>query len=129
MKIKPKQTCKLVVRLPEYIEPEQFKVKVNNAPMKPSFKGRWAHLGTVKKNAIATVMFPMPLREKRVTVGGVDYTLTIKGNVAVDCQPRGRRYPFFVHPEYMSMTVPYGKLPFLDGARKIITVPKSARSE
>ena len=61
-----------------------------------------------------------------------EYSLTIKGNVAMDCKPAGKRYPFFIHPEYNSARVPQKtktmfvpkRLPFLDGAVKVKTITK-----
>ena len=90
------------------------------------------NINDVPANKAITLTFPLPIKEKKVNVGGKEYSLTIKGNVAMDCKPAGKRYPFFIHPEYNSARVPQKtktmfvpkRLPFLDGAVKVKTITK-----
>jgi hypothetical protein len=141
----PRQAGELTVRLPEYIKPHQFRMRVAGEEVEPEFQGRWAILRTVKAGERVEVEFHMPIRKKRVTIPTpfaqarlegshkakpVNYFLKIKGNVVVDCEPRGERYPYFVHPEYLQdqpswktveRVIPQ-KLPFVDGAVKIKTL-------
>jgi hypothetical protein len=130
VEITPKQNGKLVVRIPEYVSAWDLQAQTaDRKNLSVNVIGRWADLGQVAANKTIILKFPLPVAQKRVDVGGVSYTLTFKGNVAMDCQPRGTRYPFFVHPEYQrppvwreTRRIVPSRLPFLDGALPIKTL-------
>jgi hypothetical protein len=94
--VKIKQPCRLEVRLPEWTSAEVTSCEVNRRARPLSFAGRYAKVGRLKRDDLVSVTFPISERTIKETIGGLPYTLTIKGNTVVSIDPPGRYYPFYV---------------------------------
>ncbi len=87
--------CSLEVRIPEWVKPEETGCTVNGEARSLGWQGRYARVGPVKPKDAVTLTFPIAERMVKETIGGVDYTLAVKGNDVVLIDPPGRHYPFY----------------------------------
>lgn len=132
VEIIPKKSCKLKIRLPEYVNVNALRTYVQGKRVETRAMGRWLLLDQADANKVVTLEFDLPLSKKQLQAGPQSFNVSFKGNVAYDCDPPGERYPYFLHPEYLHGKVPMRKmkrtlpaiLPFLDGAAPIIKVSK-----
>ena len=99
--IKLKQPCTLAVRIPEWVKPEATVGKVNNRRQQLKWDGRYALVGKVASGDKVELTFPIAERTvKEETIGGVPYTLIIKGNDVVDIYPPGKNGPLYQRRHY-----------------------------
>jgi len=98
--VKVKKPCKLSVRIPEWVKPEETACKVNSKARELSWNGRYAKVGEVNSGDVAALTFPISERTVKETIAGVDYTLIIKGNTVVFIDPPGKRNPFYQRAHY-----------------------------
>ncbi len=95
-----KTACNVEVRIPEWVDPEGVSCFVNDTPRKPVFRGRYAQVGPVESGNLVTVVFPISERTVAATIGGVSYTLVIKGNDVVSIDPPGECQSFYQRAHY-----------------------------
>ena len=103
MDIKIKKPCKSVlVRVPEWIEEGSKEVActVNGESSEFSWEGRYVSVGAVEPGVKITVTFPVWERTVKEMIGGVLYTLAIKGNTVVFIDPPGKNCPFYQRDHY-----------------------------
>ena len=103
--VKIKQPCKLQVRIPQWVDPEETTCQVNGEKRALTFNGRYAHLGDVEAGDVAAIEFPIAERTVKTTIGGKHYTLVIKGNEVVFIDPQGQWYPFYQRDHYRNNRV------------------------
>jgi|GEM_PF-1575272 len=100
VEVKIKQACELSVRIPEWVQPEQAKCQVNGTERSLSWDGRYAVVGKVQPNGVATLTFPIFERTDKVQIQGKEYTLIRKGNDVVHIDPPGKYCPLYQREKY-----------------------------
>ncbi|MFN8006891.1 MAG: hypothetical protein U0V70_07700 [Terriglobia bacterium] len=85
--MKVKQQAHLLVRIPEWVTPDQTHCRVNQRERTLSWEGRYAVVGGVHAGDLATLTFPMVERTDKVLIEKAAYTLIRKGNEVVAIDP------------------------------------------
>ena len=101
--LKIKRQCDdVLVRVPEWIESGSGKVgcKVNQENRELSWEGRYIRIGSTERGDTIEVTFPIFERTVKEMIGGVLYTLVIKGNDVVLIDPPGKNYPLYQRDNY-----------------------------
>ncbi len=98
--VKVKQPLDLSVRIPEWVTPDQVRCRVNAQDRPIGFAGRYAQVGSVQANDVATLSFPIAERTDRVWIEKTHYTLVRKGNDVVDIEPPGDSFPLYRRDYY-----------------------------
>jgi hypothetical protein len=98
--VRVKQSCNVEMRIPEWVQPDEVSCAVDGKPVTPSFRGRYAQTGYVQGGSTAMVTFPISERTVEATIGGLPYTLIIKGNDVVSIDPPGTLYLFYQRAHY-----------------------------
>jgi hypothetical protein len=97
--VRMKAACNVEIRIPEWVKPEEVSCFVNDIPREPVFRGRYAQVSPESGNTV-TMVFPTSERTVKATIGGVSYTLIIKGNDVVSIDPPGTWHPFYQRAHY-----------------------------
>jgi hypothetical protein len=121
--IKVKQACKLSVRIPEWVHPEETACRVNGQARKLRWKDRYAQIGQVDSGDIVALVFPITERTVKEKIGGVNYTLIIKGNTVVSINPPGKHYTFYQRAHYRENSVRWVKRPRFVWSRPLLQWP------
>lgn len=95
-----KTSCNVEIRTPEWVKPEEVSYFVNNIPRESVFRGRYVKVGFVESGNLVTMVFPISERTVNTTIGGVSYTLIIKGNDVVSIDPPRIWHPFYQRTHY-----------------------------
>jgi hypothetical protein len=95
-----KTSCNVEIRIPEWVKPEEISCFVNNIPRVIKFQERYAQVGSVERGNVVTMNFPISERAVKTSIGGVSYTLIIKGNDVVSIDPPGQWHPFYQREHY-----------------------------
>ena len=66
-------------------------------------------VGGVKAADIVALTFPIKERTIKETIGGVEYTMVIKGNTVVFIDPPGKIYPTYQRAHYRENKVRWVK--------------------
>jgi len=98
--VKVKKACELEVRIPEWVKPDECACTINNAGRLLSLDGRYAKVGGVKPDDIATLTFPIFERKDEVLIEGRKYTIVRKGNDMVKIDPPGKYCPLYQRAHY-----------------------------
>ena len=105
VEISMKRTCKnVMMRIPEWVESgsDQVLCEVNGKPWDFNWGGRYIHTGKINDGDTVTITFPISERTVKEKIGGVDYTMGIKGNTVVSIDPPGKYNPFYQRNHYRS---------------------------
>ena len=97
-----KQKAAVQVRIPAWVSIDDVIVTVNDVPRPISFDGRYALIGEVDAGATATIFVPLEESSVRTTIGGAEYTLTLRGADVVDIDPEGTVAPLYQRDAYRS---------------------------
>ncbi len=102
----------VLVRMPEWVVAKApgLTAEANGRALAFHWEGRYLNLGSAKPGDIVAVNFPIPRRQTRVTIGGVDYTLDIKGNTVIDIDPPGQNGPLYQRTYYAASKAPVRKV-------------------
>lgn len=95
-----KISCNVEIRTPEWVKHGEVLCFVNNVPRELVFQGRYVQIGPVESGNVVTMVFPISERTVKTTIGGVSYTLIIKGNDVVSIDPPGQWHPFYQREHY-----------------------------
>lgn len=95
-----KTSCNVEIRHPEWVKPEEVSCFVNNVPREIVIQGRYVQVGSVEMENVVTMTFPISERIEKTSIGGVPYTLLIKGNDVVSIDPPGQYHPFYQREHY-----------------------------
>jgi hypothetical protein len=95
-----KRDLDLSVRIPEWVEPDDVRCRVESEDRELEFDGRYAQVGHVAAGQKVTVTFPIAERTDHVMVLGEPYTLTRKGNEVVAIDPPGNYCPLYQRANY-----------------------------
>jgi len=95
-----KTACNVEIRIPEWVKHEEVSCFVNNVPRELVFQGRYAKIESAESGNVVTMTFPISERTVKTSIGGVSYTLIIKGNDVVFIDPPGQWHPFYQRAHY-----------------------------
>jgi hypothetical protein len=95
-----KTSCNVEIRIPEWAKLEEVTCFVSNIPREIVIHGRYAHVGSAEKGNVVTMNFPISERTEITSIGGVPYTLIVKGNDVVSIDPPGQWHPFYQREHY-----------------------------
>jgi hypothetical protein len=95
-----KTACNVEIRIPEWVKHEEVSCFVNNVPRELVFQGRYAKIESAESGNVVTMTFPISERTVKTSIGGVSYTLIIKGNDVVFIDPPGQWHAFYQREHY-----------------------------
>jgi len=110
--LKMKMTCeKVLIHAPEWIPTgsDQITAEVDGKPAAFRWDSRYIDLGKIKKGKRVQIKFPISERMQKERIGGVDYTLLIKGNTVISIDPPGQYSPLYNRDSYRKITRPGGR--------------------
>jgi hypothetical protein len=92
-----KQDCKVRVRIPEFVMPEEMKASSNLGEIKAKVWGNYLELGDRKSGEKIVVSYPLPVRDEEITIGNpgfqqYQYRVTWKGDTVVRMTPIGEQF-------------------------------------
>ncbi len=99
-----KQDCKLNIRIPEWVKPEQVECSISGQTKEKKWRGRYFAVGPVKTGQVITMTFPITERQVGVDIEKQYYKLIIKGNDVVNIDPPGRFCPLYQRDYYRENT-------------------------
>lgn len=99
--IRAKQDLKnLELRLPQWVEPSDFRVEVDGKARPLTFEGRYAIVGKVDNGQTAVMKFPISERTVKESIQGTEYTFVVRGNDVVAVDPPGKYRPLYQRGMY-----------------------------
>lgn len=113
-----KQSLKLSVRIPGWVDKTEVQVTVDEDPVRIDYDRRVARIGHVNKGQTVKITFPIKVVKKPVRVRYYEegfniqqaYVLTLKGNTVVDIKPEGQFNPLYQRDYYLSDKTRYKKV-------------------
>ncbi len=108
--VKVRQPCELSIRIPEWVRPEQVRCQVNGTNRNTAWEGRYALVGPVKPDDLATLTFPIETRTDTVYVERQRYRLARKGNDVILIDPPGRNCPLYQRSHYRENSTRWKRL-------------------
>lgn len=101
--IRIKSSCKnLLVRVPAWVKDDGQEVicRVNGTVRKTGWEGRYFSLGRCSQGDRISITFPLEQRTVKETIGGVAYTLVLKGSTVVSIDPASKIGPLYLRAQY-----------------------------
>ncbi len=94
--VRLKQACSVRVRIPEFADPEEIKVRSNQAEIKARIWGNYLEFGERQTGEEIVMTYPMPLRDEETVIGNrgfrqYRYRVTWKGDTVVHMTPMGEQ--------------------------------------
>jgi hypothetical protein len=83
-----KQAKTALVRIPNWVDPDQLKSYINDKLVQPAQSGRYLVFDGLPKGATLRLQFPNPESRDEYTIHGQRYQVTFRGSTIVDIQPR-----------------------------------------
>ena len=108
--VKVKQPVDLSIRIPEWVAPDEVRVRVNGEERRVGFEGRYAQVGEVQPGEVATMSFPIAERREGITVEKAGYTVIRKGNEVVKIDPPGKYCPLYQRDHYRENSTRWRKI-------------------
>jgi len=89
-----KESCKVRVRIPEFVDPKDIKARSSAGDVKAVVSGNYLDLGARQAGEKLVVTYPLPVREDEVSIGNPGfrqyrYRVTWKGDTVVRMTPLG----------------------------------------
>jgi hypothetical protein len=83
-----KQSCKVLVRIPEFVDASQIQAKSDRGPLKPAVWGNYLDLGARQAGEKLEVSYPLAVRDEETVIGNPGfrqyrYRVTWKGDTVV----------------------------------------------
>jgi len=98
VEIKVKEACdRVLVHAPRWVNDggPAMRAVVDGKAVTTRWEGRYLALGPAQPGQRIEVAFPIAERTVKETIGGVEYTLVIKGDTVVHIDPPGRNLPLY----------------------------------
>jgi hypothetical protein len=108
--VKVKEPVDLSVRIPEWVEPSEVRVRVDEAERRLEWEGRYAVVRDVMPGEVATMTFPIAERQDTVWIEKRQYTLVLKGNDVVAIDPPGTDCPLYQREHYRQDTTRWRRI-------------------
>ena len=91
VEVKLKRDCEVAVRIPEWTQPQECKVRSGGKDVAPAWEGRYA---IVKGRKGETVSLSCPIAEQteKVKIGAAEYQVMVRGSTIVEMKPGGHAY-------------------------------------
>ncbi|MGH9162734.1 MAG: hypothetical protein ACRD2X_22430 [Vicinamibacteraceae bacterium] len=98
---------KLTIRVPAWVESrsEAVECRINGSRRRLGWQGRYVDVGAVDAGDEVALTFPIAEREVRERIGGVDYTLILKGSSVVFIDPTGEYHRLYQRDHYRASQV------------------------
>jgi hypothetical protein len=90
----------LSVRIPEWTEPENLEVTVNEAARTVRADGRYVEVGAMQPNDTVTLCFPLAERTDELFIEKRRYQVVRRGNDVVCIDPPGQVHPLYQRAHY-----------------------------
>jgi hypothetical protein len=92
--INMKESCKVKVRIPDFVKTEDVGVRLDSREMNFKVLGNYLELGERKAGEVIAISYPLPLTTEQVTIGNpgyrqYHYRVTYKGDTVVKMEPLG----------------------------------------
>ena len=100
VEVRVKQPLNLAIRIPEWVTPDQVTCQVQGQPRPLTFAGRYAQVGAVQPDQVATLAFPLAEQTDTVWIEKAQYILVRKGNEVVHIEPQGKTCPLYQRAHY-----------------------------
>jgi hypothetical protein len=96
VRVNMKEKKRLLVRIPSWVDhPDSIQCMVNSDSRPVVMQGRYLNVGEVPAGQQVNIRFPLEKKTLNEKIGGINYTLQIRGFDVVDISPRNQRDPFF----------------------------------
>ena len=105
-----KQPCRLSMRIPEWVRPDQAVWQVDGQDHRVEWSGRYGSVGSVSPGQVVEMRFPISEYEKMVDIESRRYMLTIRGNEVIHINPPGRHCPLYQRDAYRDNAVRWKKV-------------------
>ncbi len=93
-----KDTAKVAVRVPRWVNPENVQVTVNDESVRAKSEGRYLHVYLLQPGDQVRFTFDVPQKTFHRVLGEMPYRLTMRGNTVIDISPKGEAYPLYQNP-------------------------------
>lgn len=110
-----KESCRVRVRIPEFVDPADIRVSINDRLSEFKVWGNYVELGARALHDSIRIAFPLPVYEEEVTIGNpgfrtYKYKATWKGDTVIRMEPVGNDWPHG-YSDYDKREVPvyYGR--------------------
>ena len=103
VELRVKEPCRSVeVRVPQWTESgsEEVACTVNGVARELTWDGRYVHAGAAAPGDSIRISFPISERLVRERIGGIMYTLVVRGNDVVFIDPPGKNCPLYQRAHY-----------------------------
>jgi hypothetical protein len=98
--VRVKQPVDLSVRIPEWVTPDEVRLRVGGVDRLADFDGRYALVGRVAPGDVATLSFPILEQTDTIHVQKRAFRVVRKGNDVVAIDPPGRYCPLYQRAHY-----------------------------
>jgi hypothetical protein len=98
--VKVKQPAQLSIRLPEWVKPDDARVRVDGSERRADWDGRYAVIGDVVPGDSVTMTFPISESTEGHWIEKRHYTVVRKGNEVVSIDPPGTYGPLYQRAHY-----------------------------
>ncbi len=95
-----KEAVELLLRIPEWVKPNQVRVTVNDTMRSVRYDGRYAEVGHVKPSDQVSMTFPIEEHMEKIFVEKERYRVVRRGNEVVCIDPPGRYHPLYQRAHY-----------------------------
>lgn len=100
VEIRVKAAVELEVRLPEWVQPAEACVRLNDREHCAGINGRYLRLGPVRPGDLVRLSFPLDERQDEAWIEKTRYILVRRGNEVVHVEPPGTRCPLYLRDHY-----------------------------
>ena len=95
--IKLRESCKVKVRIPEFVNPTHMEAKSNKGEVKASVWGNYIELGERQAGETLKITYPVPTFDEEISIGNpgfrqYHYRVTWKGDTVIRIEPMGNDY-------------------------------------
>jgi len=108
--VKIKKAVKLSIRIPEWVNPVDVRIRVNNKDIQVKCNGRYALVGDVAPGNVVTMTFPIAERADTIWVEKHQYNIVRKGNEVVAMDPPGEYCPLYQRDHYRKNSTRWRKM-------------------
>jgi len=101
--IRIRESCRdVLVRVPEWVKDDGLEItcKINGTSREPRREGRFLSIGKSHQGDQVGIMFPMDERTVKETIGGVPYTLVLRGSTVISIDPPGKNGALYLRAQY-----------------------------
>jgi hypothetical protein len=90
----------LLVRIPEWVQPDQVRCEIGEKNIPLKWSGRYASPGKVAAGRSVVVRFPIGETTVQERIGSLDVTLVLRGSTVVAVSPGGKYRPLYQRAYY-----------------------------